>query len=156
MPAAPRRVALVAAACLAAGLSLGACDASKIGGDDSGTAKGKAAVAVVKKFAAAHGPEACNLLTPNALRAVYGGKEANRTAPASLDGPPPAYALAHCREASSKFEGQSVGIDKVTNVGDRAVKVQTSVDGGKAGNRLFDVTVRSRGNTWLVDEIREK
>jgi hypothetical protein len=147
-----------AAVCAAAGVGFAGCsvNVAKIG-DQSGTPKGKAAIAVVEKFAQSDGPEACNLLTPNALRDVYGGPEASGTPPAPIEGPPPAYALKHCQEAAPNFEGQKVGIDKVTLIGDRAIKVQAKVSQGKgAGDRLFDVTLRRKGNAYLIDEIREK
>jgi hypothetical protein len=157
MPALSRGFA-TAGLCLAVSLSAAGCavNVSKIG-DQSGTKQGKAAIAVVKKFSLATGPEACDLLTPNALRDVYGGSQASGTPPAPLTGPPPAYALKNCRNAASKFQGQAVGIDKVTLIGSRAIKVQAKVSQGKnLGDRLFDVTLRSKGNALLIDEIREK
>ncbi|MEA2479320.1 MAG: hypothetical protein QOJ07_1242 [Thermoleophilaceae bacterium] len=149
---AARRAAAAALACTAAA-ALPACNVSKIGGDDSGTASGKAAKAAVIKFAEATGPSACDLLTPNALRNVYGGPQANGKPAAPLAGPPPQYALDNCRKAAPKFQGDTVTIDKVNNIAQRAVKVQASVDNGQ---RMFDVTVRRKNNTWLIDEIREK
>jgi hypothetical protein len=154
----PLRGLATAGLCLAVSLSAAGCsvNVAKIG-DQSGTAKGKQAIAVVEKFAESNGAEACNLLTPNALRDVYGGQEAAGTPPAPIEGPPPAYALKHCQEAAPKFEGQKVGIDKVTLIGDRAVKVQAKISqGNDAGDRLFDVTLRRKGNAYLIDEIREK
>jgi nicotinic acid mononucleotide adenylyltransferase len=80
----PRRAA-VAAAALAAVLSLAGCGADTVvpglGGDDSDTGDGKKAKAAVERFARAAGPEACDMLTPAALRNVYGAKEP--------PGPPP-------------------------------------------------------------------
>jgi hypothetical protein len=149
-----RRAAAVLAAGVAA-LSLASCssrDIPGIGGDDSGTAKGKAAAAAVKRFAQASGPEACDMLTPAALRGVYGAKEPPGPPP-DLMAPPPAISLAECRKESARFSGEKVRIDRVSIVGDRAVKVDASTDGGQ---RNFTVTLRSKGSSWLIDEIREK
>ena len=38
-------------------------------------------------------------------------------------------------------------------VGDRAAKVEATTDGG---DRTYSITVRRKGDTWLIDEIREK
>ena len=142
----------------ALGLGLSACGADTItGGDDSDTKNGKAASALVQRFAEADGPEACDLLTPNALRNVYGGDEAVGKPAVPIEDPPPEYGLKNCREAAPKFQGQKIEIDKVDTIGDRAVKVQAKLSGGADGeDRLFDVTVRRKGSTWLIDEVREK
>jgi hypothetical protein len=157
MPA-PLRGLAAAAVCAAACVGFAGCaiNVAKIG-DQSGTPKGKQAVAVVEKFAESSGADACDLLTPNALRDVYGGEQARGTPAAPIEGPPPAYALANCRNAAAHFEGQKVGIDKVTLIGDRAVKVQAKISQGKdLGDRLFTVTLRRKGNQYLIDEITEK
>ena len=82
MPPLLRRAVPAGGVCLALGLSFSACsvNVSKIG-DQSGTKDGKAAIAVVKRFSASSGADACRLLTPNALRDVYGGEQANGTPP---------------------------------------------------------------------------
>jgi hypothetical protein len=155
---APLRGLAAAAVCAAAALGFAGCavNVAKIG-DQSNTPKGKQAIAVVERFAESNGPEACRLLTPNALRNVYGGEEARGTPAAPIEGPPPAYALRHCEEAAPHFEGQKVGIDKVTLIGDRAVKVSAKIpQGGDAGDRLFNVTLRRKGDQYLIDEVREK
>jgi predicted small secreted protein len=150
-----RRRAAVAAV-LAAALALTACDASSLPGvsnDDSDTQAGKAAGKAVQRFALADGPEACDMFTPRGLRAVYGKDEPPGPAP-EITQPPPAISLAECRRASARFGGQKVSIEKVdvTKEGNTA-KVEATTD---SGNRLFDVTVRRKGDAWLIDEIREK
>lgn len=147
---------LVVLAAAAASLSLAACGAESIPGvdnDDSDTAKGKRAKAVVERFARADGPEACDMLTPAALRNVYGKDEPPGPAP-EIHEPPPAISLAECRRRSARFGAEDVEIEKVDIVGegDRAARVDATSD----DERNFTVTLRQKGDRWLIDEIREK
>lgn len=146
---------LVVLAAAVASLSLAACGAESIPGvdnDDSDTAKGKRAKAAVERFARADGPEACDMLTPAALRNVYGKDEPPGPAPEITD-PPPAVSLAECRRRSARFAADDVEVDKVDIVGEdeRAARVDASTD-----ERNFTVTLRQKGDAWLIDEIREK
>jgi hypothetical protein len=150
------RSALVVLAAAAA-VSLGACGAESIPGvnsDDSDTDRGKAAKAAVERFAQADGPEACDMLTPAALRNVYGKDEPPGPAP-DITAPPPAISLAECRKRAVRFGGEKVDVDKVDIVGEdnRAARVDVSTNDGE---RNFTVTVRQKGDAWLIDEIREK
>ncbi len=150
-----RRLGASAAACVAAALTLGACSADVVpgvGGDDIDTKTGKRARAAVERFAEASGPEACDMLTPSALRNVYGAKEPPGPPP-ELEAPPPPISLAECRRRAVKFSGTEVDVSKVEVIGDRAAKVEATTDGG---DRAFTITVRRKGERWLVDEIREK
>lgn len=146
----------VALAAGAAALSLAACGAEDlvpgVGEDDSGTADGKRARAAVLRFAAASGPEACDLLTPAALRNVYGAKEPAGPPP-ELESPPPPISLAECRRRSARFSAGKVEIEKVDLTGDRVAKVDATTDDGA---RTFTITVRHKRGSWLIDEIREK
>jgi hypothetical protein len=150
-----RRAGVVAAAFLAA-LSLAACGAKDIvpgvGSDDLNTKTGKQAAAAVERFSEAAGPEACDLLTPAALRNVYGANEPPGP-PSELEGPPPPVSLAECRKRAVKFSGAKVDVNKVDLIGDRAAKVEATTDGG---DRTYAITVRRKGELWLVDDIREK
>jgi hypothetical protein len=150
-----RRLAVsCATACVA--LSLGACGAEDVvpglGSDDLNTKNGKQVAAAVERFSEATGPEACDMLTPAALRNVY-GKNEPAGPPPELEGPPPPISLAECRKASVKFSGDKVDVNKVDLIGDRAAKVEATTDNG---DRTFAITVRRKGNAWLIDEIREK
>ena len=152
----PARRALLALAVASSAAVLGACNAESIPGvdsDDSDTAKGKAAKRAAVRFAAADGPEACDMLTPAALRNVYGAKEPPGPAP-EIHQPPPAISLAECRRRSVRFGGDKIEVEKVEVLGedDRAARVDATTD----DDRSFSVTVRQKGDTWLVDEIREK
>jgi hypothetical protein len=148
------RSAVVLAAAAAATV-LGACNAESLPGvnsDDADTARGKRAKATVERFARADGPEACDMLTPAALRNVYGAKEPPGPAP-EIEQPPPAISLAECRRRSQRFGGEKIEVEKVDVLGDgRAARVDTTSE----DERTFTVTVRQKGDAWLIDEIREK
>ena len=149
-----RRPGVVSAAVLAA-TALSACSADVVpgvGGDDIDTKNGKQAKAAVERFADASGPEACDMLTPAALRNVY-GKDEPPGPPPELEQPPPAISLAECRRRATRFSGAEVDVSKVDVVGDRAAKVEATTDNG---DRTYTITVRRKGDRWLIDEIREK
>ena len=146
----------VALAALLAAVSLVACGAEDIvpgvGSDDLDSKQGKQVAAAVERFSEAAGPEACDMLTPAALRNVYGKNEPSG-APPELEGPPPPVSLAECRKRSVKFSGAKVDVTKVELIGDRAATVEATTDDG---DRTFAITVRRKGDAWLIDEIREK
>ena len=121
-------------------------------GNDEDTAQGKRVKAVVQQFAAADGPEACDLLTPAALRKVYGAKEPPGPPPEITD-PPPAISLAECRRRAVRFSGAKVEVKKIDFQDSGAARVDATTDGGE---RTYSVTVRRRGDAWLIDEITEK
>jgi hypothetical protein len=150
-----RRAGAVSAAVLAA-LVLGACGAEDvvpgIGSDDLDSKQGQQVANTVERFSQAAGPEACDMLTPAALRNVY-GKNEPAGAPPELEGPPPPISLAECRRRAVKFAGAKVDVNKVQLIGDRAAKVEATTDNG---DRTYAITVRRKGNAWLIDEIREK
>jgi hypothetical protein len=149
------RAALVTAAALAA-LLLGGCSADVVpgvGSDDLDSKTGQQVKAVVERFAEAEGPQACDMLTPAALRNVYGRNEPPGPPP-EIESPPPAISLAECRRRSVRFSGAKVDVNKVDIVGDnRAARVEATTDGG---DRNYSITLRRKGNAWLIDEIREK
>jgi hypothetical protein len=149
------RPGVVAAALVAAAVSLSACSADVVpgvGGDDIDTRDGKQAKAAVERFAEASGPEACDMFTPAGLRQVYGANEPPGPPP-ELEQPPPAISLAECRKRSVRFSGAEIDVTKVDLVGDRAAKVEATTDDG---DRSYTITVRRKGEAWLIDEIREK
>jgi hypothetical protein len=149
------RIALVTAALVVA-LSLGACGAEDVvpglGSDDLDSKTGQKIAAAVERFSEAAGPEACDMMTPAALRNVYGAKEPAGPPP-ELEGPPPPISLAECRRRGTRFRGAKVDVNKVDIIGDRAAKVEATSDDGE---RTYNITVRRKGDQWLIDEIREK
>ena len=52
-----------------------------------------------------------------------------------------------------RFSGAEIDVSKVAVVGDRAAKVEATTDDGE---RTYTITVRRKGDRWLIDEIREK
>jgi hypothetical protein len=149
------RAGVLVAALVAATLTLSACSADVVpgvGGDDIDTANGKKAKATVERFAEADGPQACEMFTPAGLRQVY-GKDEPPGPPPELEQPLPAISLAECRRRSARFSGADVNVTKVDLVGDRAAKVEATTDDG---DRNYTITVRRKGDQWLIDEIREK
>jgi hypothetical protein len=150
-----RRVAVWSASACAA-VVLGACGAEDVvpglGSDDLDSKTGQQVAATVERFSEASGPEACDMFTPAGLRSVY-GKDEPPGPPPELEAPPPAISLAECRRRSVKFSGAKVDVNKVDLIGDRAAKVEATTDGGE---RTFTITVRRKGDAWLIDEIREK
>jgi hypothetical protein len=145
----------VLAACIASAASLAACSADVlpgIGSDDSNTREGKQAKQVVQRFAQADGPEACEMMSPAALRQVYGKNDSGPSPEIYMPRPP--ISLAECRKRSAEFEGQEVDIEKVDLTDSGAARVDATTDGG---DRSFLVVLRRRpGGPWLIDEIRER
>ena len=126
-----KRTAALAAA--AGALALAAC-----GDDDSD--RTKAAERTVREFAAADGPEACDLMTERALEDVYGLDDSQ-------------HAYYNCIDRSDRFEGEEVEIEDI-DVGDDdriTVKATTQDD-----DRQFKVTVQELAGEWLVDRIVEE
>jgi hypothetical protein len=156
MLARPARRAGVAVAALATAMSLGACGADIVpgfGSDDSNTAEGKKAKAVVLRFAESSGPEACDMFTPAGLRKVYGAKE-KPSPPPEVNDPVPQISLAECRRRAPKFSGQKVSIEKVDRAESGKMRVEATTDGG---GRTFAVKLEQRADgAWLIDDIRER
>ena len=157
MPSRLRRSAAALSTVVVA-VSLAACSADVVpglGGDDANTKDGKRAKALVQRFAQASGPEACDMLTPGALRAVYGKNEPANAGPSpEIDQPPPPISLAECRRRSAAFSGQKIEIEKVNVTESGAVRVEATSDGGA---RTFTVTLkRRRDDALLIDDIRER
>jgi hypothetical protein len=125
-----KHIAVLAAA-------VGACALAGCGGDD---ADERAAERVVREFAAADGPEACDLMSERALDDVYGGDRSKT----------PYY---ECLERSGRFEGQEVDIeDTERGKGDRITVTATTPD----DDRQFKVSLDETAGKWLVDRIIEE
>lgn len=93
------------------------------------------------------------MLTPEALRNVYGGKEPAGPPP-DVDAAPPRISLAECRRRSTAFSGQKIDVQSVNRTRDGNMRVEVTTD---RGGRTFSVTVKKRRDgAWLIDEIRER
>jgi hypothetical protein len=123
-----KRTAALAAAVGA--LALAAC------GEDDSEHKDEVE-RVVTAFAQADGPEACDLLTPRALRQVYGGERPKR-------------GYEHCRRRSERFEGEKIEIDDLNFRGNLSATVRASTPDE---DRRYRVGLKNLAGTWLIDSI---
>jgi hypothetical protein len=110
-------------------------------GDNPGTPSDPATVrSLVTRFAAAGDASACDMLTGNALKNLYG----------RFNSPIP-KAKANCVKRSAKFSGEPIEITKVEIIDDVTAKVNAL---GKGGTFTYGVTLR-KGKRWLIDEINQ-
>jgi hypothetical protein len=125
-----KRTAALAAA--AGALALAGC------GDDDADEK-RAAERVAREFALADGPEACDLMSENALEDVYGLDDSQ-------------HAYYNCIDRSDRFEGQEIDIeDTKRGEDDRITVTATTPD-----DRQFKVTLNETAGEWKVDRVIEE
>jgi hypothetical protein len=124
-----KRTAALAAA--AGALALAGC-----GGNE---ADQRAAERVAREFALADGPEACELMTENALEDVYG-----------LDGSRSPYY--NCVDRSERFEGQEIDIEETKEGEDDRITVTATTP----DDRQFKVTLNETSGEWKVDRVIEE
>lgn len=111
-------------------------------GGATGTASDAQARRVVSEFANAHDARACDLLTVDALRNVYGGYTA-----------PPQKAKRNCISRSRHFKGAKVTTTDLTKVDADTVKVGALSADGKIS---YTVTLRRKGaRRWQIDQIAQ-
>ena len=98
---------------------------------------------VVERFAAAHDASACNLLTADALRSVYGNFKGKR-----------AKAHANCVRLAAGFKGDRVTIIKSELLDDETAKV---VAHNSAETFSYSVNLRRKGGgkPWRIDSISQ-
>jgi hypothetical protein len=122
-------------------LAAAAIAVSGCGDTASGNVDTKQVQSVVKQFAAADGPKACALMSPDGLVNVYGGFTK-----------PVAQARANCIAKSTKFKGAPVKLT-VTKVidGDTVKQGALSAD----GKTTYSVTLRKFGPSWRIDAITQ-
>ena len=96
---------------------------------------------VVTEFAAADGPEACDMLSPDAVVNVYGGF----TKPLRVS-------HAECVRRSKKFKGERLHLGKIEVVDDASVRI-----GAENSDRTvsYNVKVVRFGDEWLIDKINQ-
>jgi hypothetical protein len=122
-------------------LAAAAIAISGCGDDGSGTVDTKQVQSVVKQFAAANGPKACALMSPDGLVNVYGGFTK-----------PVAAARANCLAKSRSFKGAPVRLT-VTKVIDSDTVKQGALSAD--GKTTYSVTVRKFGPSWRIDAITQ-
>jgi hypothetical protein len=130
-----RKTSLLALTALA--LALPGC------GEDAKTKQSRADIRqVVTRFAAAHDASACNLLTDDGLRNVYGGFTAS-----------PAKAKRNCIARSTRFKGEAV---KVTQINFTDANTAKAGALGANGKVAYTVTLRRSGNSrWRINQITQ-
>ena len=96
---------------------------------------------VVTQFAAADGPEACELLSPDAVVNVYGGF----TKPFRVS-------HAECVRRSRDFKGEQITLGQIEVVDDASVRI-----GAKNSDETvsYNVKVVRLGDKWRIDKINQ-
>lgn len=131
---AKRPPALVACAAAAVAVAVSGC------GGDNGVDKEQIR-SVIHQFARSDGPEACSLLSDNAVVNVYGGFEK-----------PVAQARAACVARSRQFKGEDVRITSMKVLDDSTVRVGAL---NPKGNVTYNLSMRRFGPAWRIDAINQ-
>lgn len=131
-----KRATAVAVAC-AGLLALAGCSG------DRDTEEGRRVEAAVKRFALADGPEACGMLTTQALATLYGGRSTD-----------PAAGRRGCLQKSAQFEGERVEITYLRVVRDDEAARATAKTAD--GSRWFTVSLVKSRDRWLIDSIAQR
>jgi hypothetical protein len=96
---------------------------------------------VVTEFAAADGPEACDMLSPDAVVNVYGGF----TKPLRVS-------YAECVRRSKQFKGERLHLGKMEVVDDSSVRLDAENSDRSVS---YNVKVVRFGEDWLIDKINQ-
>ena len=96
---------------------------------------------VVRQFAAADGPKACALMSPQGLQNVYGGF----TKPVSV-------ARAECLRRSAKFKGEKIQLQEIEVVDDANVRVGALNHNGTVS---YNVKLVRLGPSWRIEKINQ-
>jgi hypothetical protein len=122
-----------ALAAAAGALALAGC------GDDDSADK-EAAERAARDFAAADGPQACDLMTERALEDVYGADDSQN-------------GYYNCVDRSDRFQGEEIDIEETERGDDDRITVTATTPDD---DRQFKVTLDETGGEWLVDRIIEE
>ena len=96
---------------------------------------------VVRQFAAADGPEACRLMSPEGLVNVYGGFTK-----------PVAVARKNCLRRSKDFKGAQVHLQEIEVVDDANVRVGALNEDRTVS---YNVKLVRLGPSWRVEKINQ-
>jgi hypothetical protein len=132
-PGAMRRITILFVL-LSLVLVLGGCGEDPVDKANAGEVR-----SVVLRFAAASDASACDLLTAEALRNVYGGFGSKLR-----------KARAACRKRSGQFRGEQVKITKLDVIDNETARVAALSRDEKF---TYSVTVRRPAKRWLIDQI---
>ena len=112
------------------------------GSDASTKVDVKQIQSVVQQFAAATGPKACALLSPDGVVNVYGGFTQ-----------PVAKARANCIAHASSFRGAPIKLTVMHVIDNQTVKQGAT---NAKGDVTYNITLRKFGPSWRIDEITQK
>ena len=126
----------MAVLCAAAAVSLAGCSGER------DTTEGRKVEAVVEQFAAAHGPEACSMLSHHALRHVYG----------RLTGDP-RVGLRRCLSLSAHFTGEPIKVTFVQFSGSREAHASARALDRR---RYYAVGLIKPRGRWLIQSVTVK
>ena len=96
---------------------------------------------VVRQFAAADGPEACKLLSPQGLVDVYG----QFTKPVPV-------ARRECLRRSKRFQGEQIQLQEIEVVDDANVRVGAMNSDGTVS---YNVKMVRYGPSWRIEKISQ-
>ena len=123
-------------------LSIAAVLITGCGADASNKVDVKQIQSVVRQFAAATGPQACALLSPDGVVNVYGAFTQ-----------PVAKARANCIARSSQFRGAPIKLTVLRVIDDQTVKQGAT---NMKGDVTYNITLRKFGPSWRIDEITQR
>ena len=112
------------------------------GADPSPNVDVKQIQSVVRQFAAATGPKACQLLSPDGVVNVYGAFTQ-----------PVAKARANCIAHSSTFRGAPIKFTVLRVIDDQTAKQGAT---NAKGDVTYSITLRKFGPSWRIDEITQR
>jgi hypothetical protein len=112
------------------------------GADTSSKVDVKQIQSVVKQFAAATGPKACTLLSPDGVVNVYGAFTQ-----------PVAKARANCFARAPRFRGAPIKLTVLRVIDDQTVKQGAT---NMKGDVTYNITLRKFGPSWRIDEITQR
>jgi hypothetical protein len=128
---------LALSAALLASTALSAC-----GGDDPAKEVNAAEIRqVVLDFAAADGPEACDMLSPDGIVNIYGGFTK-----------PLRESRAICERRSKKFKGEKIHLGKMEVVDDANVRIDAENSDHTVS---YNVKLVRFGDEWLIEKINQ-
>src|SRR5688572_13756819 len=96
---------------------------------------------VVTQFAAADGPEACDMLSPDGIVNVYGGFTK-----------PLRESRAICERRSKDFKGEKIHLGKLEIVDDSSVRIDAENSDHTVS---YNVKVVRIGGEWLIEKINQ-
>lgn len=96
---------------------------------------------VVTDFAAADGPEACDMLSPDGVVNVYGGFTK-----------PLRESRAICERRSKRFKGEKVHLGKIEVVDDANVRIDAENSDHTVS---YNVKLVRFGDDWLIEKINQ-